>query len=130
MILRPPVSTRTDILFPVPKLFRSGADGGEDLRMRQRRPLRVSRPRLQLQAEGGALLQADRSVGKGADAQLRPLQVGHHRNRPAGLGLQAAHDVEAFLMVGVRSEEHTSELQSLMRISYAVLCLKKKRSIK
>src|SRR3546814_9833487 len=35
----------------------------------------------------------------------------------------------AGLKFGVRSEEHTSELQSLMRISYAVFCLKKKRTI-
>src|SRR3546814_4403432 len=39
-------------------------------------------------------------------------------------------DVEAHLApVGMRSEEHTSELQSLMRISYAVFCLKKKTNI-
>src|SRR3546814_10797475 len=34
--------------------------------------------------------------------------------------------VELFTVIVVRSEEHTSELQSLMRISYAVFCLKKK----
>src|SRR3546814_10147018 len=38
--------------------------------------------------------------------------------------------IEAYLGAGARSEEHTSELQSLMRISYAVFCLKKKRIIK
>src|SRR3546814_9451421 len=53
---------------------------------------------------------------------------------------QMAKDVTAFLVwtaepklikrIQVRSEEHTSELQSLMRNSYAVFCLKKKRSIK
>src|SRR3546814_4162469 len=35
---------------------------------------------------------------------------------------------EELLQIGVRSEEHTSELQSLMRISYAVFCLKKKKT--
>src|SRR3546814_10187359 len=37
------------------------------------------------------------------------------------------HDVNAFRLIFLRSEEHTSELQSLMRISYAVFCLKKKK---
>src|SRR3546814_2036625 len=48
--------------------------------------------------------------------------------RVAGIGL--AHRVQAAALEGEvvqRSEEHTSELQSLMRISYAVLCLKKKK---
>src|SRR3546814_2082811 len=51
----------------------------------------------------------------------------------AGMGCMAALDAERFLaeaeyhgMVDARSEEHTSELQSLMRISYTVFCLKKK----
>src|SRR3546814_10296469 len=38
-----------------------------------------------------------------------------------------AGDIELAIKLGARSEEHTSELQSLMRISYAVLCLKKKK---
>src|SRR3546814_1916609 len=44
----------------------------------------------------------------------------HHRRRPASVAARS-------LMRGLRSEEHTSELQSLMRISYAVFCLKKKK---
>src|SRR3546814_4565618 len=39
-------------------------------------------------------------------------------------------DVQALLMIAARSEEHTSELQSLMRISYAVFCSKKKKETK
>src|SRR3546814_8477084 len=52
----------------------------------------------------------------------RPRHVGRHlRPRPlAGLGSEASR--------ATRSEEHTSELQSLMRISYAVFCLKKKNT--
>src|SRR3546814_2368193 len=42
-------------------------------------------------------------------------------------GTQPASDVPDGLAVATRSEEHTSELQSLMRISYAVFCLKKKK---
>src|SRR3546814_5038836 len=55
------------------------------------------------------------------------------RRRDLGGGLslrqQAARDLQAPARQ-VRSEEHTSELQSLMRISYAVFCLKKKKKIK
>src|SRR3546814_10478290 len=50
---------------------------------------------------------------------------------PSTLGIdQIAYQdlIDAGLMVGPRSEEHTSELQSLMRISYAVFCLKKKKN--
>src|SRR3546814_3713099 len=46
----------------------------------------------------------------------------------AHFGIGIAHGVEAFALAAEgRSEEHTSELQSLMRISYAVFCLKKKK---
>src|SRR3546814_1337096 len=50
-------------------------------------------------------------------------EVGHRRQQPA------MHDAGAVAVHGglLRSEEHTSELQSLMRISYAVFCLKKKK---
>src|SRR3546814_3736224 len=59
----------------------------------------------------------------------RPLEAGEHRMRvaaayPSG-DLQGV--VARFLRIASRSEEHTSELQSLMRISYAVFCLKKKK---
>src|SRR3546814_9217729 len=46
------------------------------------------------------------------------------------LNRSLAHDLPEPLRIGIRSEEHTSELQSLMRISYAVFCLKKKKNIK
>src|SRR3546814_11437087 len=49
-------------------------------------------------------------------------QVAHQPGRGHGAGRQAGHADELFEL---RSEEHTSELQSLMRISYAVFCLKK-----
>src|SRR3546814_7560266 len=109
IIRRPPRSTRTDTLFPYPTLFRSAL---ADRRRLER--LRVIGARLHhqfvdlLQRIGGAGLQdrrlrADRAVRRGAS------------QRPPGGELQDA-----------RSEEHTSELQSLMRISYAVFCLKKK----
>src|SRR3546814_4744848 len=97
MIRLPPRSTRTDSLFPYTTLFRS-----------RRRPAAASgRP-------GRAARPAADRARRGGD-RLRP------GARP-GLGRVAARcggDRER------RSEEHTSELQSLMRISYAVFCSKK-----
>src|SRR3546814_3366665 len=62
-----------------------------------------------------------RLLGAGRDAQR------HHRPGPSGISVHPAGCADADAVV--RSEEHTSELQSLMRISYAVFCLtKKKRS--
>src|SRR3546814_5262889 len=103
MIRRPPRSTRTDTLFPSTTLFRS-ADG--DPRARHGRVRAHDR---QLQGRAG---------------------------RERGYAPPAGRTGEGALMLGTtfvlalrsirRSEEHTSELQSLMRISYAVFCLKKK----
>src|SRR3546814_4180828 len=101
MIRRPPRSTRTDTLFPYTTLFRS-----------------------------------DRLIGIG---------VGPHRDRPRAVGparqlfpeqrrrvrfreqfrLEIEPRRQIVKGMARRSEEHTSELQSLMRISYAVFCLKK-----
>src|SRR3546814_13741724 len=83
MIRRPPISTRTDTLFPYTTLFRS-------------------------------LARCEACVSPSGDRRA-----------------VAARVADAFRNAGVRavkyrSEEHTSELQSLMRISYAVFCLKKK----
>src|SRR3546814_1742898 len=109
MIRRPPSSTRTDTLFPYTTLFRSGVAPGEavgdeelDLAARKRLDEKAVRsrqhrtPALQAQPFRNRLRQV-----------LPALWVGKHDADP-------------------RSEEHTSELQSLMRISYAVFCLNKK----
>src|SRR3546814_3897105 len=102
MIRRPPRSTRTYTLFPYTTLFRSGADG-----RRARggaRPHALRRPR---ERQRPAL----RHRGRHGQAAGRPCRLGGGRRRAADPW---------------RSEEHTSELQSLMRISYAVFCLQKK----
>src|SRR3546814_2622884 len=99
MIRRPPRSTRTDTLFPYTTLFRSPAQHHAD-------PVRRSHRRI------------DR------EAVLRRF----HPRRDAG-DQQCGGDPRRLLLSEAalrRSEEHTSELQSLMRISYAVFCLKKK----
>src|SRR3546814_4554821 len=99
MIRRPPRSTRTDTLFPYTTLFRS---------RRAADPLVGAR--VQNRDGGVPTLPA-------ADPDLR-----HADLRDAG-------SVRRVRRQDQRSEEHTSELQSLMRISYAVFCLKKKKQL-
>src|SRR3546814_2183688 len=134
MIPRPPRSTRTDPLFPYPTLFRS-RDAAQ-----HRRPLRLIQRAAHLFALGQQHMIFDVKKPRGV---VGPLQHKAQLQEPARLvpqhgavegTLEGAahflHPVEKRLEVAaarVRSEEHTSELQSLMRISYAVFCLKKKR---
>src|SRR3546814_5734644 len=108
MIRRPPRSKRTDTLFPYTTLFRS------KFAMRRLEPRHVKR--LAIHFESGTEQPLRCPVGGPAIARAARLLV-------AGLGIALDVGEEAF---GARSEEHTSELQSLMRISYAVFCLKKK----
>src|SRR3546814_4274621 len=110
MIRRPPSSTRTDTLLPYTTLFRSEDGTGLDRDVEQ--VAAVAQPVLGNQQVPGA---GDRQeLGDAFDdaKQQGGEQVGH-----GGPGMEA----------GGRSEEHTSELQSLMRNSYAGLCLKKKK---
>src|SRR3546814_10882254 len=101
MIRRPPRSTRTDTLFPYTTLFRSISSVPHAL------DLAVDEPE-QGQGEGG-----HHHVAERLDPALDLL--------PAVAELVPGADEDG------RSEEHTSELQSLMRISYAVFCLQKKK---
>src|SRR3546814_4089533 len=118
MIRRPPRSTRTDTLFPYTTLFRALA-----LKlMRQLGPARPDDPacgqhmhEIGLHHVQQALVMGDEKHGLVGLAHDAVDAVADHPQRI---------DVEP--AVG-RSEEHTSELQSLMRISYAVFCLKKKK---
>src|SRR3546814_3808915 len=103
MIRRPPRSTRTDALFPYTTLFRSDA----------------------------AHHVAGNRRGEKFAAQLVAAEARQRRRAHVGLytdghgNTAAGNVVQCFCH---RSEEHTSELQSLMRISYAVFCLKKKKN--
>src|SRR3546814_7047643 len=111
MIRRPPRSTRTDTLFPYTTLFRSR------LRNAPHRTLALRRALMAVRVE---------VVGS--------FEMAHHRGLGA-VGIVRLDPVDDLAMLGQRtlalalprSEEHTSELQSLMRISYAVFCLKKKK---
>src|SRR3546814_3742935 len=104
MIRRPPRSTRTDTLFPYTTLFRSHTrpcSGNQGRRTFVPCPCRHAvRP------------------GPWKEPKRR-----ERRSRPAWAMLGHRHP-----FLPPRSEEHTSELQSLMRISYAVFCLKKKNN--
>src|SRR3546814_2678929 len=109
MIRRHPRSTRTDTLFPYTTLFRSHGVN-PSMGPRRRHPcLRRSRLGQNLST---TLTQAGGSMLRHAPKQHVP-----EAGRLACGGARMC----------VRSEEHTSELQSLMRISYAVFCLKKKK---
>src|SRR3546814_9198555 len=114
MIPRPPRSTLTDTLFPYTTLFRSERaclDGRPRADPRAHAGPRRCRYRRRLGADGG---RASRPAG------VRDRRTNHaHRLHPPRLR-----------NLRERSEEHTSELQSLMRISYAVFCLKKKKTKK
>src|SRR3546814_8754396 len=95
----------------------------------RRRPARRELPpgpRGASRGAGGGLRRTD----LGPDPRRRRGPPGRHRRapgrRPADRGQDAQAPGEGRLCGAERSEEHTSELQSLMRISYAVLCLKKK----
>src|SRR3546814_3065199 len=132
MIRRPPRSTRTDTLFPYTTLFRSpepqSNEGEQDRPSRCRRPRTVGAHRL---LQGGAC-----QISGSAWRSQRD-----HRTEPSGGSACPArqHDPRSLRHVRIsarrrsreglprRSEEHTSELQSLMRTSYAVFCLKKKK---
>src|SRR3546814_5269272 len=100
MLRRPPRSTRTDTLFPYTTLFRS--------RSLRRPSCSALRPPLLLRASHGRRRREPSAprvpAGAAPESPWRPCSE-----------------------CRARSEEHTSELQSLMRISYAVFCLKKKK---
>src|SRR3546814_2769095 len=135
MIRRPPISTRTDTLFPYTTLFRSiqpdhqrlGCAGSAGLR--HRRGHQQGKDRAQAKSRR-RLVQADqrrhrqdfqRKMVRYRHLELRGLQevTLHARDYTVGAARRMGLDAP-------RSEEHTSELQSLMRISYAVFCLKTK----
>src|SRR3546814_2451507 len=120
MMRRPPRSTRTDTLFPYTTLFRS---------------LGLAR------VAAATLLHPGAAEGQAAPSPT----LGGYEGKAAATGVHVFYNPAGLLPIGppvdlgapdalatiasgpsTRSEEHTSELQSLMRISYAVFCLKKK----
>src|SRR3546814_8115859 len=116
MIRRPPRSTRTDTLFPYTTLFRSFV-----------RNLRVTAPDEEAQARvtevlaavDDAIAQTEALIAKTQQIKAGLMHDLFTRGVTADGQLRPPREQ-------ARSEEHTSELQSLMRLSYAVLCLQKK----
>src|SRR3546814_14242623 len=113
MIRRPPRSTRTDTLFPYTTLFRS---------------------RIEMHLDVGLLCRGDRQVLQfvfGGKVRRRQIVVAtEHLHLEVGIDLHRVGEIGHHIGTAPgRSEEHTSELQSLMRISYAVFCLKKKNKM-
>src|SRR3546814_4707218 len=107
MIRRPPISTRTDTLFPYTTLFRSGSSDISTYGQAMQDPLAfeaVAARDVHMQVQ-----MKERLMDVSA-----PIRIGDQRIGGVRIGYS-------------RSEEHTSELQSLMRISYAVFCLHKKK---
>src|SRR3546814_5748343 len=126
MIRRPPRSTRTDTLFPYTTLFRSRHPGERAARQRRHRMSFHD-----ASTDGACRGPATRAVRAGIDrdaafgAVTPPLVLSSNFSF-AGFNDKRQYD---YTRSGnpTRSEEHTSELQSLMRISYAVFCLKKQK---
>src|SRR3546814_3707615 len=105
-----------DTLFPYTTLFRSQHGAGDRIETRPGRGQRL--------------------IGEGADDVQAVVRLDRSRRLHPQAGAvdhpqpQRVVPVQQRLQHGQRSEEHTSELQSLMRISYAVFCLKKKKTNK
>src|SRR3546814_10891353 len=130
MLRRPPRSTRTDTLFPYTTLFRSNRihywwipewkrafpDAGAWLapRIREQAGARIDFDAHPLDAGSGYPWDGAISTLPVAGSFMTEVECFHHASRT--------------LVLTDRSEEHTSELQSLMRISYSVFCLKKKKT--
>jgi hypothetical protein len=75
----------------------------KDLRMRQRRARLAACRRIEIEAKRFAGHEIDEAVGKRAHAQLRPLQVEQDADRPPGIALDPADDLEALAMLLVRA---------------------------
>src|SRR3546814_8118802 len=132
MIRRPPRSTRTDTLFPYTTLFRSklyeeGIDDktGDEEADNRLPKLKTGDPldRDKITPEQHFTEPPPRYSEASLVRKLEELGIGRPSTYAAILEVLRARN---YVTMDSRSEEHTSELQSLMRISYAVFCLKKK----
>src|SRR3546814_1320810 len=145
MIRLPPESTRTDTLFPYTTLFRStSGDGflvGAELEQRgqphaERTELRArlanDQDIVEVRELGWSARHAQRlkhiDIASGSERTQRFHPAHHRKLHPRGYNDRDGNLGHSADILGAqRSEEHTSELQSLMRNSYAVFCLKKQK---
>src|SRR3546814_3309686 len=136
---RPPRSTRTDARFPYTTLFRSGGPSRRPARARRRHPLNTDREGLRATA-ARLFLQIAQLLAPVTSPRLRTANrrqeasessSGYSATSHGGFGSKFISPPTTLAPlctpIPTRSEEHTSELQSLMRISYAVFCLKKQK---
>src|SRR3546814_9922894 len=129
MIRRPPRSTRTDTLFPYTTLFRSqDKNDAEQLSLIEEQ-LRMAR-KVDGEDSGSfahTLAGASARIASMPGQQSRALELARASAELATRIYPEPHYYQTGPFCNLRSEEHTSELQSLMRISYAVFCVKKKK---
>src|SRR3546814_2775719 len=119
MVRLPPHSKRTATLVPYPTLFRSGLGGGFQAKAA---PLLSAPTGFWALGPLSTVLNLFDGGRRRAQVDIRKADYDELAANYRQTVLGAFRDVE-----DARSEEHTSELQSLMRISYAVFCLKKKQ---
>src|SRR3546814_8160171 len=140
MIRRPPRAKRTDTLFPYTTLFRSG------VRALEREISKICRKVVKKLLGTNPAVRSSRRKAAPATVLERVTVTSENLSDFLGVrrfnfgmaekenkvgqvtGLAWTEVGGDLLTIEVRSEEHTSELQSLMRISYAVFCLKKKKN--
>src|SRR3546814_6657934 len=126
MIRRPPRSTRTDTLFPYTTLCRS--------RHRERRAAEADElgvDEVHVEAgvvnhQPGVAEEGEEVVGDRGEDRMPGEKGFRQAVHVECAGRHVALGIDVLVIDPARSEEHTSELQSLMRISYAVFCLAKK----
>src|SRR3546814_4874141 len=111
MIRRPPRSTRTDTLFPYTTLFRSGLARNVVSKLLEQHMMSSFNAKITIDAKEKTKAIFD-SISTDND---------FYPENPTKTNMSLNDKIT------IRSEEHTSELQSLMRISYDVFCLKKKK---
>src|SRR3546814_7150726 len=138
MIRRPPRSTRTDTRFPYTTLFRSDWASGRVIGFEVMKIAELGRPRVDVTFRVSGFFRdafpeqidlidsAARAVMALDEPEEDNPAAARHRAETAALIAEGIPEKAA--QRRARSEEHTSELQSLMRISYAVFCLKKKNN--
>src|SRR3546814_8830041 len=120
MLRRPPRSTRTDTLFPYTTLFRGARLDGDGVRI----GAGLCRADAQSYDLADDADRADRAQLRADPRDAKPALADRlSGRRPRGRADGVGHDHLSDQGAGARSDEHTSELTSLMRTSYAVICM-------